>query len=95
MDCQGRAMTRPDTPETYILQLFSSQAARRGNVVRRSRRDVDRMVGLPLLLAEVERRGFRAVENADQVIIFCNREPVRALRPFDTLAQASEKLGRY
>ena len=88
-------MRRPDTPETYILQLFSSQAARRGNVVRRSRRDVDRMVGLPLLLAEVERRGFRAVENADQVIIFCNREPVRALRLFDTFAQASEKLGRY
>jgi len=29
---------------------------------------------------ELHRRGFRAVENAGQMVIFCNREPVRIVR---------------
>jgi len=46
-------------------------------VVRRKVRDMERMVGREAFLAEIRRRGFTAVENAGQVIVFCNAEPVR------------------
>jgi hypothetical protein len=31
-------------------------------------------------VAELHRRGFRAIENAGQMVIFCNNEPVRIVR---------------
>jgi hypothetical protein len=49
-------------------------------VVRRSLHDVDRIVGRERFLSELDRRGFQAVVNAGQVVIFCNREPLRRLR---------------
>ena len=67
------------TPERWLEQLFSSRAARSGGVVRRSVRDVERLIGRARFRAELERRGFRAVENAGQFVIFCNRAPVRIL----------------
>ena len=80
----GRAMTThlarpPLTPEGYMLDIFSSKAARDGAVIRRKSRDIDRWIGRDAFLAELRRRGFRAVENAGQIVIFCNREPVRPL----------------
>jgi hypothetical protein len=42
---------------------------------------VDRYIGREAFIDEVYRRGFRAVENAGQIVIFCNQEPVRILRP--------------
>lgn len=69
----------PLSPETYLLDMFSSRAARSGGVVRRKARDVDRYVGREDFLRELDRRGFRTIENAGQIIIFCNTEPVRIL----------------
>ena len=69
----------PLSPETCLLDMFSSRAARSGGVVRRKARDVDRYVGRETFLRELDRRGFRALENAGQIIIFCNTEPVRVL----------------
>lgn len=43
-------------------------------------RDIGRIVGPERVLAELERCGFRAVEDAGQTIIFCNREPVQIMR---------------
>jgi hypothetical protein len=40
---------------------------------------VDRFVGREAFLAEMRRRGFSVVENAGQLVIFCNREPIRRL----------------
>ncbi|HBS50897.1 MAG TPA: hypothetical protein DEA05_12825 [Rhodobacteraceae bacterium] len=37
------------------------------------------MVGRELFLSEIRRRGFTAVENGDQIIVFCNAQPVRLL----------------
>ncbi|PHP28042.1 N-(5'-phosphoribosyl)anthranilate isomerase [Limimaricola cinnabarinus] len=68
------------SPDRWLCQLFASRAAASGGVVRRSLRDVDRIVGRSRFLHEIERRGFRAIENAGQVVIFCNREPLRSLR---------------
>lgn len=67
------------TPERWLRQLFSARAACDGAVVRRKIRDVERIVGRAAFEAELRRRGFRAVENAGQLVIFCNREPVRLI----------------
>ena len=50
-----------------------------GGVVRRAARDVERVMGRAAFRAELERRGFHAVENAGQFVIFCNNEPVRVV----------------
>lgn len=70
----------PQTPEQWFRHLFSARAALDGGVVRRKVRDMEHMVGRDLFLREVERRGFTAVENAGQVVVFCNAEPVHRLR---------------
>lgn len=70
----------PLSPEAWMLDLFSSKAARSGAVIRRKVRDVERYVGLEKLARELDRRGYHAVINAGQLVIFCNREPVRMLQ---------------
>ena len=72
-------MTRLEThlsPDMWMRQLFSSKAARDGGVVRRRSRDIDRIVGRAAFEHELRRRGFRAIENGGQIVVFCNREPV-------------------
>ncbi len=65
------------TPQAWMLHLFSSKAARQGAVIRRKTRDIERFVGRAEFERELRRRGFHAVENAGQMVIFCNQEPVR------------------
>lgn len=67
----------PITPDTWLAGIFSSKAARDGLVIRRQVRDIDRYYGRDAFEAELARRGFHAVENAGQMVIFCNQEPVR------------------
>jgi len=76
----GMPQPAPLTAERWMRQIFTAKAARDGSVVRRKICDIDRIVGRAAFEAELRRRGYRAVENAGQVIIFCNREPVRILR---------------
>lgn len=66
-------------PEIWMAQIFSAKSARDGGVVRRKVRDVERIVGRAAFEAELARRGYLAVENAGQFVIFCNREPLRVL----------------
>jgi hypothetical protein len=66
-------------PEIWMLQLFTAKSAREGGIVRRQVRDVERIVGRTAFERELRRRGYHAVENAGQFIIFCNNEPVRVL----------------
>ncbi len=63
----------------WITHVFSAKAARQGGVVRRKVRDIERYVGMEVFLEELDRRGYNAVENAGQLIIFCNQEPVRVV----------------
>lgn len=65
------------SPEHWMLHVFSAKSACAGGIVRRSLRDVDRYVGRDAFLREVARRGFSAVENAGQIVVFCNAEPIR------------------
>ncbi len=67
------------TPEIWLTHLFSSRAARDGAVIRRKLRDIDRFFGLDEFETELRRRGYHAVINAGQMIIFCNREPVEVI----------------
>lgn len=63
-----------------MRNLFSSRAAAEGAVIRRKLRDIERFVGRDAFMAEIRRRGFQAVENAGQIVIFCNREPIRLIQ---------------
>ena len=69
----------PPTPQQFLAELFSSRAAATGAVVRRSLRDVERFMGREAFLEEMRRRGYSVVENSGQLVIFCNREPIRRL----------------
>lgn len=69
----------PVSPEQFLAELFSSRAAATGAVIRRNARDIDRFFGRAAFLDEMRRRGFPVVENAGQMVIFCNREPIRRL----------------
>jgi len=68
------------SPEAFLIHVFSAKAVRDGKIVRRSLRDIERYIGRDRFVKELHRRGFRAVENAGQMVIFCNREPVRIVR---------------
>ena len=70
----------PLTSERWMRQVFSAKAPPDGGVVQRNLCDIDRIVGRAAFEAELRRRGYRAVESAGQVIIFCNRDPARILR---------------
>ncbi len=68
---------RPITPEDWFRSLFRAKAALDGGVVRRKIRDMERMVGRDRFEAELKHRGFSAVENAGQVVVFCNAQPIK------------------
>ena len=71
--------TLPDhlTPELWLSQIFSSDTARKGGVVKRQIRDIERLVGHKAFIAEVNRHGFQVVENGRHYVIFCNQLPIR------------------
>jgi hypothetical protein len=70
-------LAAPPSPDKFLLDLFSSQIAREGGVIRRKVRDVGRFMGREAFLAEMRRRGYPVVENAGQFVVFCNNEPIR------------------
>ncbi|QBF32086.1 N-(5'-phosphoribosyl)anthranilate isomerase [Thalassococcus sp. S3] len=71
--------TSPLSPENYLRDIFSARAAREGGVIRRKRRDIYRFVGRARFEDELRRRGFHAVENGGQIVIFCNDAPIRLI----------------
>ena len=52
-------------------------------MIRRKARDIERFAGMGRFLAEIHRRGYQVAENSGQIVIFCNRAPVRWLTPAD------------
>jgi hypothetical protein len=68
------------TPHQWMTQVLTSGEARRGGVVKRQVRDVERLVGRAAFLAELDRRGWQAVENGRHCVIFCNSLPIRRVR---------------
>ena len=76
-----RNRNSPLSPEVWLHDLFTSRAVHEGAVIRRKKRDVERFVGMERFMHEIHRRGYQAIENSGQIIIFCNRAPVRWLTP--------------
>lgn len=68
------------SPENWLRDIFSAKAVMHGQVMRRKRRDIERYCGMERFMAEVRARGFQAVENREQIIVFCNNAPIRRLR---------------
>lgn len=68
------------TADVWLAQIFGSAEARRGGIVKRKVRDVERLVGRKRFLEELERRGFQAFENGQHFVVFCNALPIRRLR---------------
>ena len=65
--------------DPWIAQMFSTRAAQKGAVVRRSIAWVDREVGRDHFKAEVRRRGFHLIQTADQFIVVCHNGPIQIL----------------
>ena len=76
-----RNLNSPLAPDVWLRDVFTSKAVQAGSVIRRKARDVERFAGMDRFMAEVQRRGYQVVENSGQLIIFCNRAPVRWLTP--------------
>lgn len=74
-----RNLNSPLAPDMWLKDLFTSKAVMEGAVIRRKARDIERFAGMDRFMAEIDRRGFRAVENSGQIVIFCNRAPLRWL----------------
>lgn len=72
-----KTIALPHSPQQWFRHLFRAKSALDGGVVRRKTSDMERMVGRDAFERELRKRGFSAVENAGQVIIFCNAQPVR------------------
>lgn len=76
-----RELPEKITPEIWMRQVLGSREAIRGGVLKRQVRDVERIVGRDVFLAEVERRGWQALENGTHFIVCCNANPIRRVRP--------------
>ena len=76
-----RTANSPLSPEIWLNDLFSSKAVNNGGVIRRKARDIERFAGMDRFMTEIDRRGYQVAENAGQIVIFCNRRPVRWLTP--------------
>ena len=74
-----RNFNSPLSPDIWLKDLFTSKAVQEGAVIRRKARDIERFAGMDRFMSEVQRRGYQVAENAGQIIIFCNRAPVRWL----------------
>lgn len=85
-------MVSPLSPDMWNRDLFSSKAVATGAVIRRRKRDIARYAGLDAFQRELDRRGFFAVENAGQVIVFCNREPVLPFDPKSAETRATARV---
>jgi hypothetical protein len=60
----------------WRAQLFSADAVRRKGVVRRKKGAVHREIGLELLRAEVQARGFQLYDVGTDYMIVCHSMPI-------------------
>ena len=67
--------------DRWLADMYAGRAARAGQQVTCTGHDIEAIVGWPVFLADLSRRGFSAVENAGLVTVFCNDLPVRRLGP--------------
>lgn len=64
------------TPEQWLQGVFAAKEVRKGGILKRQIRDIERLCGRDLFLAEARRRGFQVLRNGRHFIVFCNEEPI-------------------
>jgi len=65
--------------DVWLGQIFSAKAVKRGAVVRRSVRLVEREIGRDRFIGEVHRRGYHLLECGGQFVVVCSKGPIRLL----------------
>jgi hypothetical protein len=63
----------------WIEQIFESQQAKKGGIVRRKWNSVRRFASQAELVAAVKDKGFHIILNGDQYVIFCNKADIRII----------------
>ena len=63
----------------WIDQIFASNQARKGGVVRRKQNSVWSFASESELIDAAKSRGFHIIKNGNQYVIFCNRAEFRIL----------------
>lgn len=61
----------------WVKQIFESQIAKRGGVVRRKVSSIDKYASQSAVKAEAKRRRYHIVQHGDQWLIFCDKASVR------------------
>jgi hypothetical protein len=59
-----------------VDQIFEAASVRNGGIVRRARRDVDRLASLDEVIREAKRRGYHVLETGGQVVFLCHKGQV-------------------
>lgn len=72
-------LNSPLSPDVWLFDLFACKAVQQAGVIRRKARDIERFAGMDRFMREIHRRGYQVVQNGDQIVIFCNRAPIRRL----------------
>ncbi len=65
------------TPEQWLHGVFSAQEVRKGGILKRQIRDIERLCGRDAFLDEARRRGFQVLRNGRHFVVFCNADPIR------------------
>lgn len=74
-----RRAPRAAVNEAWLRHLFAAQAVQKAGVLRRAVADVEREVGRPAFIAEVQRRGFHLLEVGGHFLIICQPGAVRMI----------------
>lgn len=64
----------------WVKQIFQSQIAKRGGVVRRKVASIDKFSSQAQVKAECLKRGYHIVEHGDQWLIFCDKASVKIVQ---------------
>lgn len=69
----------PPDPEAWIDQTFDNPGVRNGGIFRTSVKAVETGIGMARFIEEMNRRNYRALENAGHIMVICNAKPVAIL----------------
>ena len=62
-----------------VNQIFESQIAKRGGVVRRKVSSIDKYASQSEVKAEARKRGYHIIQHGDQWLIFCDKASVKII----------------
>jgi len=68
------------TPDRFLAQIFDDGPSGDDRIVKRRVREVEEIVGRHDFVAALRSRGYRAVQNGGEFVIFCNHDPVVIVR---------------